>query len=398
MGRFVVRRMLVTIPLLIVTSILVFVLVVNLGEPLKLTNAISRPNIQPAAIESIRREFELDRPVVERYVDWVSGFVTGNFGLDGDRNEVSTELWRAMQVTLRLLIFAQIFAVVLGALVGVVSAIRQYTAFDYLMTGIAFFCFSVPAAVLAGFLKFFGIISFNRWARHPSMSLPFLVGLCAIGVACGVAVVRRRARLSSVHRPNRILIGATAGLGTALAIVVAFKWGWDGNTYRERNPQGLIPTVGQAPTRPPEDVWGRIEAYFYHLIGPSLTLVAIGFAGYSRYMRASMLDHLNADYVRTARAKGAGEGRVIVRHAMRNALIPLTTAVAIDFGTLLSGAIITETIFAWKGMGSFFVEALTNREPKPLLAFVMVTAFAVVIFNLVADLIYAALDPRIRLE
>lgn len=107
---------------------------------------------------------------------------------------------------------------------------------------------------------------------------------------------------------------------------------------------------------------------------------------------------LNADYVRTARSKGAGEGRVIVRDAMRNALMPLTTAVAIDFGTLLSGAIITETIFAWKGMGSFFVEALTNREPKPLLAFVMVTAVAVVIFNLLADLIYAALDPRIRLE
>jgi len=125
-------------------------------------------------------------------------------------------------------------------------------------------------------------------------------------------------------------------------------------------------------------------------------LILVGFAGYSRYMRASMLDQLNSDYVRTARAKGASEGRVIVRHAMRNALIPLVTAVSIDFGALLSGAIITESIFAWKGMGSFFTEALDKKEPNPLLAFVMITAVFVIMFNLVADILYAYLDPRIR--
>lgn len=141
-----------------------------------------------------------------------------------------------------------------------------------------------------------------------------------------------------------------------------------------------------------------MQEYFWHLVGPSLTLILVGFAGYSRYMRASMLDVMSSDYVRTARAKGLSERRVILRHAMRNALIPLTTAVALDFGFLLSGAIITETIFQWKGMGTFFTTALALKEPRPLLAFVMVTAIFVIVFNLIADVLYARLDPRIRLD
>ena len=119
-------------------------------------------------------------------------------------------------------------------------------------------------------------------------------------------------------------------------------------------------------------------------------------ASYSRYTRASVLDQLSADYVRTARAKGASERRVLTRHVLRNALIPVTTIVALDFGLLLSGAIITERIFAWKGMGTFFIDALTQKEPYPLMAFAMVTASMVIVFNLIADVLYAVLDPRIR--
>ena len=130
---------------------------------------------------------------------------------------------------------------------------------------------------------------------------------------------------------------------------------------------------------------------------PTTALVLIGFAGYSRYMRASMLDVMSSDYVRTARAKGITEARVTIRHALRNALIPLITVVSLDFGALLSGAIITETIFGWAGMGRFFTEALTAKDPRSLEAFVMVTAVSVVLFNLIADIIYAQLDPRIRL-
>jgi peptide/nickel transport system permease protein len=139
-----------------------------------------------------------------------------------------------------------------------------------------------------------------------------------------------------------------------------------------------------------------MQDYFWHLLLPSISLIVISFAGYSRYERASMLDNLGSDYVRTARAKGLPERRVIFRHAFRNSLIPLTTVVALDFAAIIGGAIITERVFGWKGMGSFFIEGLTNADPNPVLAFVMVTAIAVVVFNIIADVLYAWLDPRIR--
>ena len=395
---FILRRFLVSIPLLFVASIIVFVMVINLGTPQKLEDAIAKPNAKPATIASIRRQFELDKAPVERYTSWITGFVQGDFGLDGERTDVRSDIWRAIQVTVRLLIFAQVVSVLLGLIVGVTSAIRQYTAFDYLSTGFAFFFFSIPTAVLAGFLKFFGIIGFNKWARHPTMSPTVLIVLLVLGLLCGYGVMRNRRKFDPVRQLNKLALGAAAGVGVALAFILVFKWGWDGEVYRKRTPSGIIATLGQASARPPEDFFMRMQDYFWHLLGPSLTLTLVGFAGYSRYMRASMLDQMTSDYVRTARAKGAGEGRVIVRHAMRNALIPLTTAIALDFGTLLSGAIITERIFAWKGMGSFFTEALSKREPYPLLAFVMITALMVVLFNLIADILYAYLDPRIRLD
>ena len=395
---FILRRVLVSIPMLLVASVIVFVMVINLGTPQKLEDAIARPNAKPATINSLRRQLELDKPPVERYTKWISNFVRGDFGEDLEKTNVRSDIWRAMQVTVRLLLFAQITAVVLGVLVGVISAIRQYTSFDYVSTGLAFFFFSIPTAVLAGFLKFFGIIGFNDWARHPTMSTAVLVALLVLGGLCGFGVWRNRLRYRGGARLDKALLGAAAGVGVVLAFVVVFKWGWDGNVYRERNPSGLIATLGQASARPPEDFWLRMQDYFWHLLGPSLTLILVGFAGYSRYMRASMLDQMSSDYVRTARAKGAPERRVILRHGLRNALIPLTTAISLDFGFLLSGAIITEAIFSWKGMGSFFTEALVKKEPNPLLAFVMITAVMVVVFNLIADLLYAYLDPRIRLD
>jgi peptide/nickel transport system permease protein len=119
-------------------------------------------------------------------------------------------------------------------------------------------------------------------------------------------------------------------------------------------------------------------------------------AYYSRYMRASMLEVLHSDYLRTARAKGLKESRVIVRHAMRNALIPLTTQVAIDVGAIAGGLIITEAIFEYPGMGRYFVDALFRGDYQQILPWMMIAVFFVIIFNLVADVMYAVLDPRIR--
>jgi peptide/nickel transport system permease protein len=135
-----------------------------------------------------------------------------------------------------------------------------------------------------------------------------------------------------------------------------------------------------------------------HLALPVITLCALSIAQYSRYMRASMLEVINADYTRTARAKGLPEWRVISKHVFRNALIPLTTQVAIDFGALFAGAIVTEQVFTLDGMGHYFIVNLQGGDPYPVMAWLMVVATMVIVFNLVADLLYGVLDPRIRYD
>ena len=129
-----------------------------------------------------------------------------------------------------------------------------------------------------------------------------------------------------------------------------------------------------------------------------MTIAIIGIAGYSRFMRASMLEVINADYIRTARAKGLVERRVIVRHAFRNALVPLVTLAAIDFGTFFGGAIVTETVFNLDGMGLYFINSLTTGETYSVMAWLLIVSVMVVFFNLLADVILGFLDPRIRLE
>ncbi|HXH89354.1 MAG TPA: ABC transporter permease [Gaiellaceae bacterium] len=136
----------------------------------------------------------------------------------------------------------------------------------------------------------------------------------------------------------------------------------------------------------------------HHLTLPVLVLTVAGIAGYSRYMRAAMLEVINSDYVRTARAKGLSERRVTVKHALRNALIPLVTLVALDFGTILGGAVVTETVFSLDGMGLYFVNALFNNDPYPVMAWLMIVAVMIVVFNLVADIAYGLLDPRVRYD
>jgi len=137
---------------------------------------------------------------------------------------------------------------------------------------------------------------------------------------------------------------------------------------------------------------------FTHLALPTATLVLIAFASYTRYARSSMLEVMNQDYIRTARAKGLPERLVIVRHGFRNALIPLATVVPIDIITLLGGAIITEAVFARPGMGQLFVRSLTDAEIEPVMAYLLVTAFLAILANIIADIVYATIDPRIRLD
>jgi peptide/nickel transport system permease protein len=135
-----------------------------------------------------------------------------------------------------------------------------------------------------------------------------------------------------------------------------------------------------------------------HLAIPVMTLAVLSIAQYSRYMRASMLDVINSDYVRTARAKGLSEPRVTLRHAFRNALIPIVTLSALSFGALIGGAIVTESIFQLDGMGFYFIQRLGYQDTYPIMAWLMITATMIVLFNLIADLLYGYLDPRVRYD
>jgi peptide/nickel transport system permease protein len=157
-----------------------------------------------------------------------------------------------------------------------------------------------------------------------------------------------------------------------------------------------IKTIGDSEARLEGSFWVIANNTFAHLLLPTIALMLISVAAYTRYSRASMLEVLNQDYIRTARAKGLTERTVIVRHALRNALIPLATIVAFDISGIIGGAVITETVFQWDGMGRLFVDGLRDIDPNRVMAFFVVTGTFAVVFNLLADIIYAVLDPRIR--
>jgi len=157
-----------------------------------------------------------------------------------------------------------------------------------------------------------------------------------------------------------------------------------------------IYTIGDSTPGLAGGFFNNIGNYAGHLILPTIALAGISYAAYSRFERASMLDVMNSDYVRLASAKGLPRSTVIVKHALRNALIPFTTYVAIDVSAILGGAVITERVFNWQGLGAMLVEAISRPDVNELLAWLMVTAVIVIAFNLFADLLYGVLDPRIR--
>ncbi|MEO0049287.1 MAG: hypothetical protein RL556_619 [Actinomycetota bacterium] len=157
-------------------------------------------------------------------------------------------------------------------------------------------------------------------------------------------------------------------------------------------------TVGASTPNLLGSFWVLGVDQFTHILLPTMALMLIGFAGYTRYSRASLLEVMNQDFIRTARAKGLNERTVVMRHAFRNAMIPLTTLVAFDFAGIIGGAVITERVFGWSGMGSLFVTSLAHVDVNPVMGFFIVTGTTAVIFNLVADLVYSLLDPRIRVS
>jgi len=345
MLNFIVRRIAYSIPVLLLASLLVFLFVHATSNPLaKYSQSTdltikAREGLQMGIYEQPCRKFIggapprpvetcARSPVLKQYWFWLSHFLQGKMGQSFVTNDpVARDIHHALGNTIQLIFWGVLISAVLAVLIGVYSAVRQYSVLDYVFTGLSFVGLSMPPF-------WFGLIAIDLFAFRLQKPLGFTTApLFSIG-------------LHGHHGPG-FLAGAAD--------------------------------------------------YARHLALPVATLTVQVIASWSRYERSSMLDVMSADYIRTARAKGLPGRKVVFKHALRNALIPLVTVMAIDIGALFGGLLITEQIFSIPGMGLLFVNALSNGDTQVLLPWLMVTATMVVLFNLLADVLYGVLDPRIRL-
>ena len=321
---YVIRRLLYSIVVLFVASVVVFWGLNTVTSPIGFLRM--QPNISEQTIQNISERKHLDDPIYVRYGYWVNDMFTNKFGTETVSDlPIWPDLQRAFGHTLQLIVAAELLALLLAIAIGVYSALRQYSVFDYAATTFSFVGLAMPVFWLALMMQIL-FVNIYLWF---DVRIFYVASLNSVDPGSGIHFVLDRAQ---------------------------------------------------------------------HLALPVIVLAVANIATYSRYMRAAMLEVVNSDYVRTARAKGLEERRVTMKHAFRNALIPLVTLVALNFGGLLSGAIITETIFALDGMGLYFFTNLQAGDPYPVMAFLMLTAVIVVVFNLLADLAYGWLDPRVRLE
>ncbi len=318
---FAVRRLLYSIPVILVGSFILFWAVRSAFDPLVKIRAIRDPEV-------IARETErlgLDQGIIVQYWRWLTGFLTGDWGTSSRTSgDVLPMIQSALTVTLQLLIWSLIFATIAAVVVGVWSALRQYSPSDYALTGLAYVGLAIPAF-------WFGLILIQFLAVWPQQVLgwsepPFYF----IG-------------LSSVDEEGSLL-----------------------DTAR-------------------------------HMVLPVLALTVGLVAVWSRFTRTSMLDALSSDYVRTARAKGVPQHRVVINHALRNAWGPLITVIAIDSALLIGGLLVTEQVFSIPGMGRLFLDSLLAGDVFVLMPWMLLVATAVILLNFLADIAHALLDPRVRL-
>lgn len=221
-----------------------------------------------------------------------------------------------------------------------------------------------------------------------------ILALAAATIAVGVGIGHL---LGGLQRRQAMQAAVLTGLGAgALIFVDRVLAAWQ--SYYDRVNGRVIATIGANTPNFEGTLWERVLDSATHLVLPTIAIVLISLATYTRYTRSSMLEVLNQDHVRTARSKGLTERTVVVKHAFRNAMIPITTLMAFDFAGVIGGAVITERVFGWSGMGKLFIDGLDRVDPNPVMGFFLVTGTAAVLFNMIADIAYAYLDPRIRLS
>jgi len=311
---YIVRRLLQSVLVVLVVTVIVFILLHSLpGGPAR---AILGPRATPLQIAQFNSDNGLDRPLIVQYATSVVGWFTGDFGFSYVLNQsVGSLLAERLPKTIILAALSLVLTVIVAVPVGIWQAVRRNRLFDYIATGLSFIFYAAPT---------------------------FFLGL--------------------------------------ILIEVFSSWlGWLPPEAPQSN--GVVPIFQQFPA----------------MILPIVTLALLSIAGFSRYMRSSVLDNVSQDYVRTARAKGASPSRVLWRHVLRNALIPIITLLGLSLPALFAGALVTESIFNFPGMGLLFWQAAQQSDYPVELGVVIVTAFATVIGNLLADVGLAVIDPRVTL-
>jgi peptide/nickel transport system permease protein len=315
---YTLRRVITSIPTLLAVTMLVFLLVEL--APGDVSDYFINPetNASSEAVIEMRRAFGLDQPAPIRYLIWLGQVAQGDLGYSFVSGEpVAAMVWRRFQNTATLMMVALAISIVVGVTLGVFTAVRQYSFWDHLLSGLSFLAVSMPA---------------------------FVTGILAL-------------------------------------YLFAVIW-------------PIFPSGGMRPVGEAATLLNRL----HHLLLPSLVLATMQTATFMRYTRFSVLEVLRADFVRTARGKGLAEARVMRRHALPNALIPVITVIGLSLPVLVVGAVFTETIFSWPGMGTLYLIAVNSRDVPLVMGLNLFIAVVVLAANLFTDLAYGLVDPRIRYE
>ena len=321
MRKYIIRRLLQLIPLLIGISLIsFFVMHLAPGDP---TQLFIDPSVKPEELARIRANWGLDQPIIIQYFLWLKNALKGDFGIAYLINRpVLDVIFERLPATLLLMVSSFIITLFITIPLGVISAVKKNSWFDNFVTIFSFAGMATPTFWL-GLMLMLGFSVELRWLPAVGMYDPLIRG---------------------------------QGLGI------------------------------------------RVLDVMKHMILPLLTMTVVSLAGLTRYQRAAMLEVLNQDFIRTARAKGLPERSVIFKHALRNALIPIVTILGLSLPDLFGGAFIIETVFAWPGMGRLGVMAIFSRNYPLIMGIVIISAALIVFGNLLADIGYALVDPRIRYE
>jgi dipeptide transport system permease protein len=333
MFTFVLKRLALVVPTFLGITLLVFALIRLVpGDPVEALSG--ERGMTEERYHRLIHEFGLDRPLPVQYGEYVWKVLHGDLGLSTITHEpVFSEFMARFPATVELSAAAMLFALALGLPAGIVAAVRRNSVWDYSVMGAALTGYSMP-------IFWWGLL----------LILTFSVGLGWTPVSGRLAIQYDIPTVTGFMLVDSLLSGDKGAFRSALS----------------------------------------------HLILPAIALGTIPLAVIARMTRSSMLEVLREDYVRTARAKGAGRFRVVCVHALRNALIPVVTTIGLQVGTLLAGAILTETIFSWPGIGKWLVEAIHRRDYASVQGGILMTATIIIGVNLVVDLLYGVINPRIR--